>query len=448
MCANGSLCSPFVNRNESEANREPEVVVLSSSDSDSTAHVLTSQDAESDPAVQRTRRFTQKASLREKNSPKNAPEKPEAVEWKCPRCTYANPAPVEVCEVCGSANVGKRKVQRMSQWLSTPAKQTRPPLPAKRRDEPPLENIDSSSNSDNDFDSSNSRSLVSSRRPLAVPMGLWVDSHDPQSIDELCVQKKKLQELSEWLQRNAMPSALRPQQSVHPRKRLLFLCGPPGCGKSTAVECVARHFGIRIKEWQDNTATSRTLFREEYVSSADDFMDFMNRSVKYSALPTTTITPARNRNLTPAKRTLQGGERTDRALLNMTSSTNQLILIQNWPQSVNKESSAEQKLQEIFKQLIDPSADPFYPVVCIYSDVRESKIDVGHLGRVFSDAVLQSPFTTVLSFNAVTSGTLLLELLLMGMLLWLTICPFCGFSSDEEEPHAGCRQREASHRFS
>lgn len=427
--------------------------MLSSSDSDSTAHVPTSQDAESDPVVQRTRRSIQRASLRDRKQPKSVPvvappEKTEtSAEWECPRCTYVNPASAEVCGVCESARAGKRKVQRISQWLSSSAKPTRPPLPAKHREEPPVENIDSSSNSDGDFDSSHSRSLSSSNRAPAAPTELWADSHDPKAIDELCVQKKKVQELSDWLQRNAIPSALHSQQSVHPRKRLLFLCGPPGCGKSTAVECIARQLGICIKEWHDNTATSRTLFREEYVSSADDFMDFMSRSVKYSALPTVAVAPARNRNLTPAKRTLPNGEQA-KALPKTTMSANQLILIQNWPQSGNsksKESSAEQKLQEIFKQLIDPCADPFYPVVCIYSDVRESKIDIGHLGRVFSDAVMQSPFTTVLSFNGVTSGTLVTfdDKVCAPVADASTRC--YAFSSNEEKSPAGCRQRETPH---
>lgn len=298
----------------------------------------------------------------------------------------------------------------MTQWLA-PA--TRAPPAAvgasstSKARKPYAEVIDSSGGSDAD----ERDRKVSSRAPVhharrfptpaaarttATSSALWADAHAPSSVDDLCVNKKKVTELAEWLTRATATATA----SVHPRKRLLFLCGPPGCGKSTAVRCLAQRMRVEIKEWSDNSAAGKLSydrmlteqFWTQQTSGVDDFMDFIARSVTYAALPVATVAPTRKRRLA------------SRSALPVAS-VGQVILIESWPQSWSKQDATwDDRVQRIFRWIVDPAAQTQFPVVCVFSDVRESKIDLSQLAKLFSADVLNSPFTTVMSFNSVTAG--------------------------------------------
>ncbi|GMF19549.1 unnamed protein product [Phytophthora lilii] len=279
----------------------------------------------------------------------------------------------------------------------------------------PIELIDSSDNGSGD-DSASVTSAASfsgvvnarrsndsnGKRATAMPnRGLWTDVYAPKSVDDLCVNKKKVQEISEWLQRKASPSTGAFQ------KRLLFLCGPPGSGKSTAVRCIARQLGLLVKEWEDNSAAGKLnyerMLREEFwtpqESGVDDFADFIHRSSTYAALP---ITTSRQPPIASRKRRLSNSQE-----IPAISQTGQLILVESWPQSWSKEQRIyDEKLQRIYQHVVDPAGGCRYPVVCIYSDVQGSKIDLDHLSRKFSREVMHSPLTSVININAVTSAQL------------------------------------------
>ncbi|OWZ23120.1 hypothetical protein PHMEG_0002042 [Phytophthora megakarya] len=273
-------------------------------------------------------------------------------------CTFRNEdASASRCELCESAR--PTKVRKLSQWLSQPTNR-----------------------------------------------GLWTDLYAPKTVDELCVNKKKVQEISEWLQRNALP------HSGVFQKRLLFLCGPPGSGKSTAVRCIARQLGLIIKEWEDNSAAGKLsyerMLREEFwtpqVSGVDDFSDFIHRSSAYAALPVAT---SRHASTLGHKRRLSSSQQISDDLQTSSIGAGQLILIESWPQSWSKDQSFyEEKLQQIYQHVVDPAGGCRYPVVCIYSDVQGSKIDQDHLSRKFSREVMYSPLTSVININAVTSAQL------------------------------------------
>eukprot|EP00644_Phytophthora_capsici_P016415 jgi/Phyca11/117897/e_gw1.34.141.1 len=275
--------------------------------------------------------------------------------WECPMCTFLNEdASATRCEVCDSKRPGlPSKTRKLSQWLSQP--------------------------------------------------GLWSDVYAPNTVDDLCVNKKKVQEISDWLELNASP------RSGVFQKRLLFLCGPPGSGKSTAVRCIARKLGLLIKEWEDNSAAGKLhyerMLREDVwtpqVSGVDDFSDFIHRSSAYAALPVAT---SRHSSTIGRKRGLPSSQREP---VDAATSAGQLILIESWPQSWSKEQSLhDENLQRIYRHVVDPVGGCHYPVVCIYSDVQGSKVDLDHLSRRFSREVMYSPLTSVININAVTSAQL------------------------------------------
>ncbi|POM76293.1 Hypothetical protein PHPALM_6484 [Phytophthora palmivora] len=273
-------------------------------------------------------------------------------------CTFLNEnISATRCELCESARPDlPRKTRKLSQWLSQPK--------------------------------------------------LWADLYAPKAVDDLCVNKKKVQEISEWLERNTTP------QSGVFQKRLLFLCGPPGSGKSTAVRCIARQHGLIIKEWEDNSAAGKLnyerMLREEFwtpqVSGVDDFSDFIHRSSAYAALP---IATSRRASTIGRKRRLSSNHHVSDNLQKSSTIGGQFILIESWPQSWSKDQSFyEEKLQQIYQHVVDPSGGCHYPVVCIYSDVQGSKIDLDHLSRKFSREVMHSPLTSVITINAVISAQL------------------------------------------
>ncbi|KAG3036135.1 hypothetical protein PC121_g694 [Phytophthora cactorum] len=346
--------------------------------------------------------------------------------WECPMCTFLNEdASASRCEICDSARPGlPRKTRKLSQWLSQPVENTEHKS-SKKKQSPgaqtePIEVIDSSESGKSDDDASVTSAgsynvgVAGSRRSngnagkvaaTKANQGLWADLYSPKTVDDLCVNKKKVQEISEWLERNASP------HSGVFQKRLLFLCGPPGSGKSTAVRCIARQLGLLIKEWEDNSAAGKLnyerMFRGEFwtpqISVVNDFSDFIHRSSAYAALPVATSrhtpTIGRKRRLSS---TQQGSD-----FLTPSVGKGQVILIESWPQSWSKDKALyEEKLQRIYQHVVDPAGGCRYPVVCIYSDVQGSKIDLDYLSRKFSCEVMHSPLTSVININAVTSAQL------------------------------------------
>lgn len=355
--------------------------------------------------------------------------------WECALCTFLNEnARARCCEMCDSARADadappKKKTRMMSQWLQPVARRT--PVKAVREE---LEPMDYSSDNDGDTvlpprslsGRSERRRVSEGGGALTTPAQLWADAHAPNAVSDVCVNKKKIEELREWIARSASHDAASHQHP--PRQRLLFLCGPPGAGKSTAVRCIARELGLTVAEWGDNESAGRlqygrmlsSEFQTPYVSSLNDFADFIRQSVSYSALPLVAVSRgrARGRKDEPTaeessrvhrKRKFPGGVGGAEVAASMSPTpAGHIILLESWPETWSRDQKAasEEKLQQIFQQIVDPGARyRGFPVVCIYSDVRESKVAVDQLSRKFSADVVRSPYTAVMNINPVTTGT-------------------------------------------
>ncbi|CEG42912.1 hypothetical protein F442_21680 [Plasmopara halstedii] len=341
--------------------------------------------------------------------------------WKCSMCTFIN---VDVtnsqCKLCESyRSSSPRKVQKLSQWLSLPGNKKaieittneQPSDSRFKRVEGANRNTSGENNDVVEFTSVPLRDgraahfrcndIGVNKIAAQTQKGLWADLYTPKTVEDLCVNRKKVHEIAKWLECNASPIPGRLQ------KRLLFLCGPPGSGKSTAVRCIARQLGLQIKEWKDNSAAGsldyKRKFREDswipHTSSLDDFSDFIYRSTAFTALPVATSRHASTIRHERRSSCSQQGE--------LPGSTRHIVIVETWPQSWSNENSlCDEKLRKIYQAITDPTRICHYPVVCIYSDVREGKIDLDHLSRIFSTAVINSPQTTIIHVNAVTSPQL------------------------------------------
>ncbi|GAB2226267.1 hypothetical protein Drorol1_Dr00022068 [Drosera rotundifolia] len=123
------------------------------------------------------------------------------------------------------------------------------------------------------------------RRPDG--MESWVDKHRPQSLEDLAVNKKKVEEVKLWFDKR-----VRDRQELH--NQVLLITGPAGVGKSVTIQVIASQCGATLCEW--NTPTP-TIWREHvynsnseirYLSKLDDFENFVERAAKYGLLPSST----------------------------------------------------------------------------------------------------------------------------------------------------------------
>lgn len=113
---------------------------------------------------------------------------------------------------------------------------------------------------------------------------LWLDKYKPGSLVELCVHKKKVEEVKIWF-----------EERISTRKgeicnNVLLITGQPGVGKSATVHATASHLGATVYEW--NTPTP-TIWQEHvhttnaglrYMSKLDEFENFVEKIRKYGLM--------------------------------------------------------------------------------------------------------------------------------------------------------------------
>ncbi|KAH9119640.1 hypothetical protein LEN26_011529 [Aphanomyces euteiches] len=256
--------------------------------------------------------------------------------WTCQTCTYINDKPGFKCCLCDALR-SRQEVQRK----------------ASRSEKAATETIDSS----DDEAMPSQRSSNSQSTEEAVSTSLWNDKYRPNGMVDLCVHPKKSQELSDWFTHHGN------------RQRILFLCGPPGTGKSTMVRSLASKLGMDVHEWKDNSGVSQ---HKNGTSAMDDFVAFLERSQRYRSLS------FRESNLR----------------------SSHLILIEEWPSfQTNHRLEFQQLLQN---RLI--ARDHVAPIVIIYSDVHEGKVTPAMLAKEFSTAVVYSPLVHIIHCNPIAPG--------------------------------------------
>ncbi|XP_063238440.1 cell cycle checkpoint protein RAD17 [Bacillus rossius redtenbacheri] len=69
----------------------------------------------------------------------------------------------------------------------------------------------------------------------------WLDAYAPATVTDLAVHKKKIEELSEWLNKAVNNASDFPM--------VLLITGPAGCGKTVTLQCLADSMNVLVKEW-------------------------------------------------------------------------------------------------------------------------------------------------------------------------------------------------------
>ncbi|XP_076064178.1 rad17 checkpoint clamp loader component [Oratosquilla oratoria] len=131
-----------------------------------------------------------------------------------------------------------------------------------------------------------SSSIFDNKIPRKREAGkLWVDNSSPRTRDDLCVHKKKVQEVESWLVES---------MAGMKGRRFLLLTGPPGCGKTATIKLLAKEARLDVREWinpvighYDKTyeEEGRPFIKGDYVPESNQvtqFTDFLLRANKYT----------------------------------------------------------------------------------------------------------------------------------------------------------------------
>lgn len=108
----------------------------------------------------------------------------------------------------------------------------------------------------------------------------WSENFAPQSIDDLAVHTKKIEEVREWLKKWELNKST---------GCVLLLTGPPGSGKTATIRLIAKELDLDISEWiipLDIDLNMNNKQEDDRVNTYtenqfDKFSDFLYRSSRY-----------------------------------------------------------------------------------------------------------------------------------------------------------------------
>ncbi|NWR57340.1 RAD17 protein, partial [Bucorvus abyssinicus] len=119
----------------------------------------------------------------------------------------------------------------------------------------------------------------------------WVDRYRPETQSDLAVQKKKIEEVENWLKMHIFQRQPKQGGSV------LLLTGPAGCGKTATIQILAKDLGVQVQEWTNPISLDftkedlKSIFGHDsnfhtFPSQAQAalFQDFLLRANKYNKL--------------------------------------------------------------------------------------------------------------------------------------------------------------------
>jgi len=205
-------------------------------------------------------------------------------------------------------------------------------------------------------------------QPLDSATQLWINRHQPDRVEDLAVNQKKVEEVRWWL------------ENVEQSCGILILSGPSGAGKTATILSLAKTLGIVIEEWlnpieQVNYGDTKGLLEEDgnfvpydtvsYRSKTKQFKDWL-RGAKYS----------------PLSSGVGGGK------------CSKLILIEDLP---------NHKVEE-FHQILESyaSSKSRVPLVFVVSETASAKKS-GSTKQIFPPELLERLKIQTIVFNPVTT---------------------------------------------
>ncbi|GAB7342599.1 hypothetical protein MBLNU457_g0772t1 [Dothideomycetes sp. NU457] len=238
-------------------------------------------------------------------------------------------------------------------------------------------------------------------RPQIEDKRPWTEQYGPVDLSELAVHKKKVSDVRALLEEAV---------SVRARPRVIVLKGAAGTGKTATVQLLAKDMGLQVKEWRNPGSVD---FGSENSSSASvQFEDFILRSGKYTGLDLVSA----DSNGVESSRTK------DTESSNKMDNRSQVMLIEEFPNTFAKSSSALQSFRSTIQQYLAMPRVPNQtttPIIMIISETLLSTStaasDSFTAHRLLGPAILTHPLTVEVEFNpiATTFLTKALELVVV-----------------------------------
>ncbi|KAA3479601.1 cell cycle checkpoint protein RAD17 isoform X2 [Gossypium australe] len=258
---------------------------------------------------------------------------------------------------------------------TNPNRAKKPRLPGSRLTKQ-SSNVDEMRLAFRDFDEVLNGFKVSAGSRRSNPKELWVDKHKPSSLEELAVNKKKVEEVKSWFEERLMT----PKDEVG-RSSVLILSGQAGVGKSATVHVIASKIGAQLCEW--NTPTP-TIWQEHvhnssagmnYTSKLDEFENFVERVRKYGLISSS---------------------------LNGNSKSSIILVIDDLP--VTNGRSAFERLQRCLVLLVRSTRVPTAILVTDYGNADSSDLTARWLEEL--QLTLESAGASKVAFNPITNNSI------------------------------------------
>eukprot|EP00474_Spongospora_subterranea_P000827 CRZ01285.1 hypothetical protein [Spongospora subterranea] len=190
---------------------------------------------------------------------------------------------------------------------------------------------------------------------------LWTDKYQPRNISDLCVHKKKKDELMSWLKNG---------------KGIAVCTGPSGAAKSTAINVMCSQLNYQTLSFHDLIDHSKHYFETisetglaphrsvTFESRMQNFAEFVSRSQRY------------------------------RSLTNSGSASIQVALIEEFPTLQHPKDIA------LFRKIcINAIRRCRYPIIFVLTSEYENRDDAF---RVFGHEFLSHPIVSIFKFNAIS----------------------------------------------
>ncbi|RVE68814.1 hypothetical protein OJAV_G00095750 [Oryzias javanicus] len=196
----------------------------------------------------------------------------------------------------------------------------------------------------------------------------WVDRYSPQSLAELAVHKKKVEEVQTWM-------------SAHRSKGgILVLTGPSGSGKTATVQVLCQELSFKVQEWTNPSnvepysswqSADWRIDGLSYTSQVTQFREFLLRAYKYSCLSMAG----------------DGG-----------AADSKLILVEDFPNQFYREPSS---LHELLRRFVRVARCPLVFVV------SESVSGDGSVRSLFPREIQEELHISCISFNPVAPTSMM-----------------------------------------
>jgi len=205
-------------------------------------------------------------------------------------------------------------------------------------------------------------------KPLDSVTELWINRHQPNRVEDLAVNQKKVEEVRWWLENTGMTGGI------------LLLSGPSGAGKTATILALAKQLDIVVEEWvnpveQVNYGDSRGLLEDDDHYVPHDTVSYRSKSKQFKDW-------LRGAKYCPLSSGASGGK------------YSKLILIEDLP---------NHKVEE-FHQILETysTSKSTVPLVIVLSETASAKKS-GSLKQIFPPELLERLHIQTIVFNPVTT---------------------------------------------